>query len=94
MDQVRGRLPKKQSNQIKELQSRLQQLGYEFSEEMGEISFSRPGRLESVLSEILPLVEKSGWNARKELYLEQTHPDKASRSIYENGRIVRLTPGY
>jgi hypothetical protein len=94
MDQVRGRLPKKQSGQIQELQSQLQQMGYEFSEEMEGISFSRPGRLESVLSEVLPLVEKGGWNARQELYLEETHPEKASRSIYENGRILRLYPSH
>jgi len=91
---VKGKLPIKQPGQTEELQTRLRQMGYEYSQEVGEISFSRPGRLESVLSEILPVVEKGGWNARQDLYLEETHPDKTSRSIYEKGRILRLYPSY
>lgn len=92
MNQVRGTLPKKSAEEIRQLQSQLQEMGYEFAEGVGEISFSRPGRLESVLAEVVPVAEQAGWNVRSDLYLEETHPDKAAKSIYERGRILRLYP--
>ncbi|HHY59974.1 MAG TPA: hypothetical protein GX504_05095 [Clostridia bacterium] len=92
MNQVRGTLPKKPAHRIRELQSWLQELGYEISEGIAEISFSRPGRLESVLAEVTPLVEKAGWDVSRELYLEETHPDLAGKSVYEGGRVLRLYP--
>ncbi|HHW06988.1 MAG TPA: hypothetical protein GXX34_05565 [Clostridia bacterium] len=92
MNQVRGTLPKKSPEGVKELQSQLCKLGYEFAEDMAEISFSRPGRLESVLAEVTPLAEKAGWDVRRELYLEETNPELTAKSIYERGRILRLYP--
>lgn len=94
MNQVRGTLPKKSAGEVKQLQSQLQEMGYEFAEDIAEISFSRPGRLESVLAEVMPIAEKAGWNVRSDLYLEETHPDKASKSVYERGRILRLYPSH
>ncbi len=94
MDHVHGTLPIIHQNQNARFKKELEKLGYEFSEDIAELSFHRDGLLESVLAEIIPLVEKSGWDAKKDLYLEQSHPDKTSQSIYEKGRISRIYPHF
>jgi len=94
LDHVRGTLPVVHQSQSEQFKKELARLGYEFSEDIAELSFHREGLLESVLAEILPLVEEGGWDARKDLYLEQSNPDKAAQSIYERGRISRIYPHF
>lgn len=92
MDRVRGILPVIHQGQGDKLKKELKRLGYEFSEDITKLSFQRPGLLESVLAEVMPLVEEGGWDIKKDLYLEQNNPEKAFQSVYEKGRILRIYP--
>lgn len=94
MDRVRGTLPIIHQGQGSKLKEELEKLGYEFSEDITQLSFQRLGLLESVLAEVTPLVEEGGWDAKKDLYLEQNNPEKAAQSIYEKGRILRVYPHF
>lgn len=94
MDRVRGTLPKQQSNNLAQFQSKIEQLGYELAEEKGKISFTKVGKLEAILTEIMPLAEESGWNVEQDLYLEETNAEKAASSIYQEGRTLRLFPRF
>ncbi|WP_227762003.1 hypothetical protein [Zhaonella formicivorans] len=84
---VTGKLPVRSKG--RELKEQLQNLGYEFKENMHHYEFSKEADLEEIIDEIAPLCQSLGWNIENELTLVETHGDLAMRSIFDHGRIVR-----
>lgn len=87
---VQGKLPKK--GDVAKLKDKLSHMGYEFSEGLSEIAIRKPGQIEAVLNELIPVWETFGWDVEKDVELAEYSEDQAIRSKYENGRIIREFP--
>ncbi len=92
MDIIRGSLSPKPVAVVNELKRQLSKLGYEFSEGIAELQFTKPGQLEAVVIELTPIVEKAGWNVWSDLKLVQESTDKPTTAIYQDGRVIRKFP--
>jgi len=68
---------------------RLSPVGYEFSSNEDSYEFRKPGRIESVLTEMVPVCEEHGLDVEEFQLVEYKRNSGEERSHYENGRIVR-----
>ena len=83
---VKGKMPPG-PHPAQELSTHLQPLGYEVNRAQG--TFLKPGKIESVIIELVPICEILGLDAQ-ELELAEYNPNLEKPSaIYENGRIER-----
>lgn len=83
---VKGKMPSG-PQPAQELTSLLQSFGYEFDQAQG--TFLKPGKIESVIIELVPIWENLGLDAQ-EMKLAEYNPNlKQPSAIYENGRIER-----
>lgn len=68
---------------------RLSPVGYQFMEEQGYLQFSKPGRVESVITEMVPVCEDHGLDVEDFQLVEYRESDGQERARYEGGKIIR-----
>lgn len=68
---------------------RLSPVGYEFSVNADCYEFNKPGRIEAVITEMVPVCEDHGLDIEEFQLVEYKRDNREERSRYENGRIVR-----
>ena len=68
---------------------RLTPVGYEFTPAAEGISFTKPGRIESVITELVPVCEDHGLDVEDFDLREYRTSDNRERSRYDNGKIIR-----
>jgi hypothetical protein len=83
-----GRNPASQGN-IEGVIERLSHVGYEFSVNADYYEFSKPGRIEAVITEMVPVCEDHSLDIEEFGLVEYKRNSGEERSRYENGRIVR-----
>lgn len=74
---------------INGLMGRLRPVGYEFSETAEGVAFTKPGRIESVITELVPVCEDHGLDVEDFDLREYRTSDNRECSRYDNGKIVR-----
>lgn len=85
MSQVQGYINKGDFN-LDNISGRLKTLGYEVKGQ----SFMKHGRIESVINELVPLVEEQGANIWEDLCLEEYMPSGQVVAKYQKGKVERL----
>ncbi len=68
---------------------RLSPVGYEFKTEPEGYEFTKPGRVESVITEMVPICEDHGLDVEDFRLVERRKSDGTERSRYEHGKILR-----
>lgn len=68
---------------------RLSPVGYEFSVNADCFEFSKPGRIEAVITEMVPVCEEHGLDIEEFQLVEYKRSSGEERSRYENGKILR-----
>ena len=68
---------------------RLSPVGYQFKTEPGGYEFSKVGRVESVVTEMVPVCEDHGLDVEDFSMVEHRKSDGSERSRYEQGKILR-----
>ena len=84
MGQVQGYIDRSNFD-LDKISGRLKALGYEIKGQ----SFIKHGRIESVLNELVPLVEEQGANVFEDLYLEEYKPSGQVVAKYQKGKVDR-----
>lgn len=86
-----GKIEKNVASQgnIEGVIERLSPVGYEFSVNADSYEFSKPGRIEAVITEMVPVCEDHGLDVEEFKLVEYRKNSGEERSRYENGRIVR-----
>ncbi|NMA01103.1 MAG: hypothetical protein GX923_00885 [Clostridia bacterium] len=84
MGQVQGYVDKNNFN-LDNISGRLKTLGYEIKGQ----NFIKNGQIESVLNELVPLVEEQGVNVFEDLYLEEYIPSGEIVAKYQKGKVER-----
>lgn len=85
MSQVQGCITNSNFN-LDNISGRLQTLGYEIKGR----NFIKHGRIESVINELVPLVEEQGANVMEDLYLEEFIPSGQVVAKYKKGKVERI----
>lgn len=85
MSQVQGYITNNNFN-LENISSRLKSLGYEIK----GCNFMKHGRIESVINELVPLVEEQGANVFEDLYLEEYRPSGQVVAKYQQGKVERV----
>lgn len=88
---VKGKISKARAEQgnVRGLINRLKEVGYEFAEELDGISFTKVGKVESVITEMVPVCEDYGLDVEDFKMTEFKQNSNEIRSRYENGKIIR-----
>ena len=69
---------------------RLSPVGYRFSAEPGgSFTFTKTGRVESVITELVPICEDHGLDVEDFRLVEYRKSDDSQRSVYDGGIIMR-----
>lgn len=81
---------KAQQGSINGVIDRLSPVGYRFSADPGGgYTFTKSGRVESVITELVPVCEDHGLDVEDFHLVEYRRSDDTERSRYEGGRIIR-----
>jgi len=91
LSQVKGNLQGERGKLV-ELSSQLRPLGYDTTIIGNQLELTKGAQIESVVNELVPLLEKKGWNTADQLKLEEYGPEETVRNVYDRGRIVREFP--
>lgn len=88
---VIGKIDKKRAEQgdMAGIVDRLAPVGYDFSDGPGYYQFTKLGRVEAVITEIVPVCEDHGLDVEDFAMTEFRSSDGTERSRYEGGRIIR-----
>lgn len=68
---------------------RLSPVGYDFNPIMEGVAFTKPGRIESVITELVPVCEDHGLDVEDFTLREYRVNDNRERGRYAQGRIIR-----
>lgn len=68
---------------------RLTPEGYQFDRETDGVTFSKVGRIEAVITEMVPVCEEHGLDVEDFKMTEYRKNDHTERSSYEHGKINR-----
>lgn len=68
---------------------RLSPFGYDFATEGDGVKFTKVGKVESVITEMVPVCEDHGLDVEDFKLVEYRSSDGRERSRYENGKIIR-----
>jgi hypothetical protein len=71
------------------LMDRLEPVGYKFAVTPDGIAFTKTGRIESIITELVPVCEDHGLDVEDFDLREYRMSDKRERSRYDNGKIIR-----
>ncbi len=80
---------KAENGSIKGVIDRLSPVGYNFIEKNDYLEFNKVGRVESVITEMVPVCEDHGLDVEDFHLIEYRKSDGLERSRYEDGRIIR-----
>lgn len=69
--------------------TRLSPVGYEFREDPEHYEFNKLGRIESVITEMVPVCEDHGLDVEDFQLVEYSRNSGEERCRYHNGRIIR-----
>ncbi|MFZ5640575.1 MAG: hypothetical protein ACOY4Q_07775 [Bacillota bacterium] len=78
-----------EEGRIRGLMDRLSPVGYMFTETAEGVAFTKPGRIESVITEMVPVCEDHGLDVEDFDLREYRKSDNRERSRYDNGKIIR-----
>lgn len=68
---------------------RLSPIGYQFTQDQEIHKFTKVGRVESVITEMVPVCEDHGLDVEDFIMTEYRKSDGTERSRYEGGKIIR-----
>lgn len=71
------------------IMERLEPVGYEFKTGSRSYEFTKPGRIESVITELVPVCEDHGLDVEEFELTEYRRSDGSVRGAYRQGRITR-----
>jgi len=88
---VVGKIDKKKAENgaINGVIRRLSPVGYQFAVGPEHYEFTKLGRVESVITEMVPVCEDHGLDVEDFQLVEYRRSDSEERSRYEGGRIMR-----
>ncbi|PKM80282.1 MAG: hypothetical protein CVU89_14405 [Firmicutes bacterium HGW-Firmicutes-14] len=82
-----------ESGRIRGVIDRLTPVGYEFTAGPDHYRFTKPGRIESVITEMVPVCEDHGLDVEAFRLVEYRKNNDTERSRYEGGKVVREDDG-
>lgn len=68
---------------------RLSPVGYHFTEKADYLEFNKVGRVESIITELVPVCEDHGLDVEDFQMIEFRESDGQERSRFEDGQIIR-----
>ncbi|GAW93377.1 hypothetical protein [Calderihabitans maritimus] len=87
---IQGKLKFRNAKLETKLKEELVPIGYEITRDDNDILLKKVGKVEAVLSELVPICERLGWNVEEDLILMEKPEDPAGRPIrYVRGKIHR-----
>lgn len=80
---------KAENGSIQGVIDRLSPVGYSFTQNTDYLEFNKVGRVESVITEMVPVCEDHGLDVEDFHLIEYRRSDGLERGRYEDGRIIR-----
>lgn len=86
---VEGKLGVNMLAEWQRLREEAEPLGYRFHESNQDLVFTKLGRIESVINELLPICDSLGLDVDDLRLMERRRNNQSVRSTFEQGRIDR-----
>lgn len=86
---VEGKLGSNMLAQLHRLKEETEPLGYRFNTIQADTTFTKLGRIESVINELLPICDSLGLDVDDLSLVELSRDNNSVRSVFEDGEIDR-----